>query len=253
MDHPVLNGTPTPEEELDPDSRTITIWEGNAKLRAWLDELREVAVKTNEEWADKLGVNPSTAVTCVKPSGTVSQLVDSASGIHPRYSKYYIRTVRADVKDPLSQFLIDQGLHWEKDKMNPHNYVFYFPMKSPDTAITADQLGPIAQLNLWETYQDHWCEHKPSMTCYYTDDKFFEVAQWVWDRFDKISGISLLPYSGHVYEQAPYMPCSEEEYNQWKEAFPVINWDEFPAYENEDSENMVGHELACTSGACELV
>ena len=237
MDHPVLNGT-----AYDGGFRGE---QGKLTLAMVLEELREVAVTTNEEWADKLGINPSVATTCVKPSGTVSQLVDSASGIHPRFASRYIRTVRADVKDPLSQFMIDQGVYYEKDQMNASNYVFYFPMKAPDTAITADKMGAMAQLNLWETYQDHWCEHKPSMTAYYTDDTFFDVCQWMWEKFDKVSGISFLPYSGHVYAQAPYIPVNEEEYNKWKDSFPVIDWDEFPAYENEESENMVGHDFSC--------
>ena len=234
MDHPVMNGGD--EEELP----------------YWLEELKDVAIKTNTEWAAKLGVNPSVAINCVKPSGTVSQLVDSASGIHPRYSRYYIRTIRQDVKDPMSQFLIDEGIPYEVDKMSANNYVFSFPMKAPDTAITAKDMTALDQLNLWEVYQDHWCEHKPSMTAYYTPDEFLGIGQWLWDKFDKVSGVSFLPYSDHVYEQAPYQPITEQEYEAMVKETASINWDRLPDYENENSATTGQQELACTAGGCEI-
>jgi len=217
-----------------------------------LSSLREVAVETNRVWAERLGIPQSTAITCVKPSGTVSQLVDSASGIHPRFAKYYIRRVRNDKKDPISQFLIDNGIPYEEDVMNNQTYVFSFPRKSPDTAIIAGEMGAIEQLELWKTYAEHWCEHKPSMTCYYKDSEFLDVGAWVWKNLDIISGISFLPYSDHVYPQAPYEAITEEKYNEMMKSMPEsIDWTKLAAYENED--NTVGAQtLACTGNACEV-
>jgi len=217
-----------------------------------LSSLREVAVETNRVWAERLGIPQSTAITCVKPSGTVSQLVDSASGIHPRFAKYYIRRVRNDKKDPISQFLIDNGIPYEEDVMNNQTYVFSFPRKSPDTAIIAGEMGAIEQLELWKTYAEHWCEHKPSMTCYYKDSEFLDVGAWVWKNLDIISGISFLPYSDHVYPQAPYEAITEEKYNEMMKSMPEsIDWTKLAAYENED--NTVGAQtLACTGNVCEI-
>ena len=175
-----------------------------AGLDKLLDTLRQVAIDTNKEWAKKLGINQSAAITCVKPSGTVSQLTDSASGIHPRFSEYYVRTVRADKKDPLATAMIEAGFPHEEDIMNNSNWVFSFPQKAPSKAVTVEDMGAMEQLKLWKTYQDHWCEHKPSMTCYYNDDNFFSVCQWIWENFDSVSGISFLPEADHVYKQAPY-------------------------------------------------
>ena len=221
-------------------------------LEEVLDELKNQAVDYNDELAEMMGINPSTSITCVKPSGTVSQLVDSASGIHPRFSKYYIRTVRADVKDPLAQFMIDKGFYYEEDMMNPHNYVFYFPMKAPDESVVVSEVGAMDQLKVWSKYQDFWCEHKPSMTCYYTDDEFLQIGQWIWDNLDKISGISFLPYDDHVYPQAPYQPCTEEEYNEWLAKMPTdIDWTELEAYEATDN-TTASQELACKGGSCEI-
>lgn len=233
MDHPVLGAAYSKD------------------LPKWLEELRSVAVDTNKQYAAELGINVSAAVTCVKPSGTVSQLVDTSSGIHPRYSEYYIRTVRQDIKDPMTQFLIDQGVPAEQDVMNPSNVVFSFPIKSPDTAQLSGEVTAREQLDLWAVYQKHWCEHKPSMTCYYRDDEFLQVGQWVWDNFDMISGISFLPYSDHVYKQAPYQPCTEEQYNEAVAAMPEINWDALAEYDTEDTTSG-SQELACVAGACEL-
>ena len=221
-------------------------------LEKWLTEMRDVAVKTNKEWADKLGINQSTAITCVKPSGTVSQLVDSASGIHPRFSKHYIRRVRSDKKDPLAQYMTAAGFPVEDDVMSKSSLVFSFPIKSPETSTTVKQVGAMEQLKLWKKYQDYWCEHKPSITVYYTDDEFLQVAQWIWENFDTVSGISLLPVSDHVYQQAPYEDITAEKYEELLAAMPVdIKWEDLEHFEKED--NTTGsQELACVGGACEI-
>ena len=222
-------------------------------LEKWLTEMKNVAVETNKEWSEKLGINQSTAITCVKPSGTVSQLVNSASGIHPRFSKYYIRRVRGDKKDPLSVFMSDSGIPVESDVMSPNTTdVFSFPVKAPETSVTVKDVGAMEQLKLWKTYQNFWCEHKPSITIYYTDDEYLEVAQWIWDNFDICSGISLLPYSDHVYQQAPYEEIDEEKYKKLVAEMPQnINWEDLAQLETED--NTVGsQELACVGGACEI-
>ena len=222
-------------------------------LVKWLEEIRDVAVDTNEKWAKKLGINQSTAVTAVKPSGTVSQLVDSASGIHPRFSKHYIRRVRSDKKDPLAVFMEASGFPVEQDVMSPSSSVFSFPVKAPSTSVTVEQVGAMEQLQLWKAYQNHWCEHKPSITVYYTDDEFLQVAQWIWDNFDICSGISLLPFSDHVYQQAPYEDITAEQYDELLAAMPQgVSWDDLENHEQED--NTTGsQELACTGGACEIV
>ena len=222
-------------------------------LEKWLTEMRDVAVKTNKEWADKLGINQSTAITCVKPSGTVSQLVDSASGIHPRFSEHYIRRVRSDKKDPLAQYMTAAGFPVEDDVMSKSSLVFSFPIKSPDSSTTVKQVGAMEQLKLWKKYQDYWCEHKPSITVYYTDDEFLQVAQWIWENFDTVSGISLLPVSDHVYQQAPYEDITAEKYEELLAAMPVdVNWDDLEHFEKEDT-TTGSQELACTGGACEIV
>ena len=222
-------------------------------LEKWLEQIRDVAVKTNEKWAAKLGINQSAAITCVKPSGTVSQLVDSASGIHPRFSEYYIRRVRSDKKDPLAQFMQTAGFPVEQDLMSQASLVFSFPVKSPQGCTTVKQVGAMEQLKLWKAYQNHWCEHKPSITVYYTDDEFLEVAQWIWDNFDLCSGISLLPYSDHVYQQAPYEDIDAEKYEELLAAMPVnVEWSALEQFEQDD--NTTGsQELACVGGACEIV
>jgi len=223
------------------------------KTAQWLEELKLVAIKTNKKWAEKLGITQSVAITCVKPSGTVSQLVDSASGIHPRFSKHYIRRVRSDAKDPLAQFMSTAGFPVEQDTMSPASLVYSFPVKSPKTSTTVKQVGAMQQLALWKTYQNSWCEHKPSITVYYTDDEFLQVAQWIWDNFDICSGISLLPVSDHVYQQAPYEDISAEKYKELVEAMPKdVDWSDLEQYEMED--NTTGsQELACVGGACEIV
>lgn len=229
-----------------------TMGVSGVELQQLLEELRNESVETNAEWAEYLGINPSAAITCVKPSGTVSQLVDSASGIHPRFSRYYIRRVRNDVKDPITQFLIDAGVPNEVDVMNKDNVVFSFPMKAPDEAVLAADMDAIDQLNLWKTYAESWCEHKPSMTAYYTDDNFLAVGHWLWTNFDKVSGVSFLPYSDHVYQQAPYEAIDEEAYQELLGQMPDnIDWSKLADYE--DTDNTVGsQEFACTGNSCEV-
>jgi ribonucleoside-triphosphate reductase len=221
-------------------------------LEKWLTEMRDVAIKTNKEWAEKLGINQSTAITCVKPSGTVSQLVDSASGIHPRFSKHYIRRVRSDKKDPLAQYMTAAGFPVEDDVMSKSSLVFGFPIKSPESSTTVKQVGAMEQLRVWKKYQDYWCEHKPSVTVYYTDSEFLQIAQWIWDNFDSVSGISLLPVSDHVYQQAPYEDITAEKYEELLAAMPVdVKWEDLEHFEKED--NTTGsQELACVGGACEI-
>ena len=221
-------------------------------LEKWLTEMRDVSIETNKEWSEKLGVNQSVAITCVKPSGTVSQLVDSASGIHPRFSKHYIRRVRSDKKDPLALYMEQAGFPVENDVMSDSSVVFSFPVKAPESSTTVNQVGAMQQLELWKAYQNFWCEHKPSITIYYTDDEFLDVAQWIWKNFDMCSGVSLLPYSDHVYQQAPYENIDKEKYEELLEAMPKnINWADLGNFETED--NTIGsQELACVGGACEI-
>lgn len=188
--------------------------------------------------------------TC-KPSGTVSQLVDSSSGIHPRFSKYYIRRVRQDFKDPLTRFLIEQGVPYEPDVTKPNDMaVFSFPVAAPENAVTVDDVGAIAQLNLWKIYAEHWCEHKPSITVYYGDDEFLDVGAWVYRNLDSCSGIAFLPRTDHIYKQAPYEAIDQETYNILHSQMPKIKWEQFA--EEEDTRERIG-ELACTSEKCEIV
>jgi ribonucleoside-diphosphate reductase alpha chain len=219
------------------------------ELNALLTELREEARRANEEYAQLLGIPKSAAITCVKPSGTVSQLVDSASGIHPRHSKYYIRRVRGDKKDPLTQFLISQGVPNEACVYKPdQTVVFSFPIKAPD-GITRSDVTPISHLELWLTYQRHWCEHKPSVTISVEEQDWPRVGAWTWENFSEISGVSYLPYDGGTYRQAPYEECSQEDYEGLKASLPKINWEEF----KENTDNVEGaQQLACTAGACEI-
>lgn len=219
-----------------------------------LEELKQHAVEVNKEWAEKLGIVQSSAITCVKPSGTVSQLVGSASGLHPRHSKYYLRTVRADNKDPLTSFLKDQGVYFEPDLASPHNTtVFYFPVKSPEGCLTRENFTAIESLELWKKLQDNWCEHKPSCTVNVREEEWPDVFAWVWNNFDTLSGVSFLPYNGGTYKQAPYQEITEEEYNEWVQKNPEhIVWDDLRFYELEDS-TTGSQELACTGGVCEVV
>ena len=218
-----------------------------------LDELRKVAIATNAEWADKIGINQSVSITCVKPSGTVSQLVDSASGIHARHNPYYIRTVRADKKDPLAMYMRDAGFTCEDDVMKPdHTYVFSFPMKAPENAVMRQDMTAIEQLELWLVYQKHWCEHKPSVTISVKEDEWFEVGAWVYKHFDWMSGVSFLPYSEHVYKQAPYQDCDSVVYQRELDKMPKnIDWTKLSAYETTDMTEGA-QELACVAGGCEI-
>lgn len=219
-----------------------------------LEHLRHVAVDTNKEYANKLKINESAAITCVKPSGTVSQLVDAASGIHARHANYYIRRVRADRKDPICQFMIDKGFPAEPCVMKPnHTMVFSFPMKAPEHCITRNDMTALEQLQLWLTYQQYWCEHKPSVTITVRDEEWMEVGAWVYKHFDEISGISFLPHSDHTYRQAPYEDCTREQYEAMLAKLPKdVDWSELSNYEKED--NTTGTQtFSCTAGACEIV
>ena len=217
-----------------------------------LEILKHVAVESNKETADALGINPSTAITCVKPSGTVSQLVDSASGIHPRHSVYYIRRVRGDKKDPLTQFMINQGVPYEDCVMRPEStVVFSFPQKAPEGATLRDDLTAIDHLDVWLMYQRHWCEHKPSVTISVKEDEWMDVGAWVWRHFDEVSGVSFLPYDGGTYRQAPYEECTKQQYEELLAVVPkAIDWDTLV----EVDDNVKGaQELACSAGSCEIV
>lgn len=217
-----------------------------------LDELRQVTINTNKKWAEKLGINPSAAITTLKPSGTVSQLVDSASGIHPRYSPYYIRTVRGDKKDPLSKFLREQGVPVEDDVTNPSNIdVFSFPIKSPEQSIFRDDMSAVQQLEHYLIYKKHWCEHNPSITVYVREHEWMEVGAWVYKHFDDIGGVSFLPHTDHAYRQAPYQEIDEETYKVWQEKIPTIDWNRLRDYEYGDT-TSIQPELACSAGVCEL-
>ena len=221
----------------------------NENLDSLLEDLRDVSIATNKEWAERLGIPQSAAITCVKPSGTVSQLVDSASGIHGRYAPHYIRRVRADMRDPLCKVLEDAGVPCEMDNFSPSTKVFSFPKQAPEGAVFASEQSGMEQLELWAKYQEHWCEHKPSITVYYRDSEFLEIGNWVYNNFDSISGISFLPYDEHSYAQAPYEQITEEEYNEMVKDFPT----EFDWNLNEEDDFTEGSQtLACVGNACEL-
>ena len=217
-----------------------------------LNELKEYANEVNAEWADRLGIQRSAAITCVKPSGTVSQLVNSASGIHPRWSHYYLRTVRNDAKDPISQFLIDSGVPFEQDARNSSALVFAFPQKSPPSSLVRTDLKAIEFLNVWKSFQEHWCEHKPSVTISVTEDEWLDVAAWVYGNFDILSGVSFLPFDPTEYPQAPYQTLTEEQYNELMAKMPKdIDWTKLSEYEKDD-QTTGSQELACVAGLCEI-
>ena len=225
------------------------------KLEDLLENLKNVAIKTNKEFSEKLGISQSAAITCVKPSGTVSQLVNSASGIHARHNPYYIRTVRADNKDPLCKMMKKADFPNEPDVMKPkHTTVFSFPMKSPKNAICRTDITAIEQLSLWSTYQKHWCEHKPSVTISVKEHEWMEIGNWVWTNFDDISGISFLPFSEHTYRQAPYQDCTKEEYESALKLMPSkVDWSQLNTFEEKDF-TIGSQELACAAGdGCEVV
>lgn len=240
MDHPALSG-----------KQTYLDGKGDA-LPAVLTKLKQHAIDTNKEWADKLNIPASVAITTVKPSGTVSQLVDSASGIHPRHNSFYVRTVRADSKDPLAKFMQEQGVPSEPDVTNPNNLVFSFPIKAPHGSCTRNDRGAIQALEHYLLFKQHWCEHNPSITVYVKEHEWLEVGAWVYKHLDDLGGVSFLPHSEHVYQQAPYQDIDEETYNRLKAEFPTIDWAAFDSYEVEDTTTST-HELACTSGVCELL
>jgi ribonucleoside-diphosphate reductase alpha chain len=235
MDNPLTNGTKDGLEKL-------------------LEELRDIAYETNKEWAEKLGISSSAAITCVKPSGTVSQLVDTSSGIHARHNPYYIRTIRADNKDPLCKMMKDMGFPNEPDVTKPdHTTVFSFPQKAPEDAVCRQDMTAWRQLSIWHTYAKHWCEHKPSVTVSVKEDEWINTAAWIYSNFDDISGVSFLPATEHVYRQAPYQDCTEEEYNEALKRMPTnVDWTELSKYESQDY-TIASQELACTGNSCEII
>ena len=236
MDNPLTNGSKKGLDEL-------------------LENLKKVAVETNKEYAEKLGIPRSAAITCVKPSGTVSQLVDSASGIHARHNPYYIRTVRADNKDPLCIFMKEAGFPNEPDVTKPqHTTVFSFPMQSPKGAVCRTDMSAQKQLDLWYTYAKSWCEHKPSVTVSVKEDEWVQTAAWLYEKFDDVSGISFLPFSDHTYQQAPYQDCDEAEYKKLLTEMPKnVDWSDLSKYEEQDY-TAGAQELACAAdGGCEVV
>ena len=240
------------------DYNTIYLEDGqqifdDSRIGDILRDLKQVAIDTNKEISKTLGIPQSTAITCVKPSGTVSQLVDSASGIHARHSKYYIRTVRGDNKDPLTEFMKSVGIPNEPDVMKPDSTtVFSFPMKAPDGATTRNDLSAVDQLRMWQAFQKHWCEHKPSVTISVRENEWLHVGAWVYENFDDISGISFLPHSDHTYAQAPYQDVEYNEYTALLDKMPDIDWNLLTSYEKDDTTSGA-KELACTAGACEVV
>ena len=223
-------------------------------LEKRLETLRSVAVEANKYWAEKFGINQSTAITCVKPSGTVSQLVDSASGIHARHNPYYIRTVRGDNKDPLTEFMRESGIPNEPDYLKPdHTTVFSFPMMAPKGSVCRHDMTAIEQLEIWKIYAKHWCEHKPSVTISVKEEEWVPVGAWCWENFQYLSGVSFLPFSDHTYQQAPYQDIDEKEYRKLAKKMPDnIDWQKLQDFEKEDN-TKGSQELACTAGVCELV
>ena len=232
MDHPVLS-------------------KANDECVKWLTELREHAIEVNKLWASKLGIPESAAITTVKPSGTVSQLVGCSSGIHPAYANYYIRTVRMDNKDPITKFFKEEGVPNEPDVTKPNDItIFSFPQKGTVSGVTRNETNALEQLKLYSTYQKHWTEHNPSITVYYKDNEFLDVGAWIYNNFSDVSGVSLLPHSDHVYKQAPYQEVTKEEYDVLVQNFPVVDWSKF----KEEEDTTTGtQELSCTSGSCEIV
>jgi len=237
MDHPVLAGGATEVRKL---------------MGEWLRSMRDHARLTNQQWANMLGINPAKAITCVKPSGTVSSLVDSSSGIHPRYAEHYVRRVRSDVKDPLTQVMIDQGFPHEVDVMNPSNIVFSFPMKAPDGAVLRDDRTAVQQLQHWLDVKQNWCEHTASVSIYVREHEWLEAAAWVYEHFDDITGVSFFPFADHTYKQAPYEEIDAVAYHRLVKEIPTgIDLYALAAVETEDNSTFK-HDLACSGGACEL-
>jgi ribonucleoside-triphosphate reductase len=248
MDHPVLSGNKNHQTYFLPLSGKES---PQPTLPYWLQELKNHAKQVNIKWAEQLGIPPSASITCVKPSGTVSQLVDSASGIHARHNPYYIRRIRMDKKDPIYTFLKDKGVPVEDEQFRPDSTaVFSFPQKAPEGAVCRTDTTAMQQLELWLTYQRHWCDHKPSVTISVKEDEWPEVGAWVWKHFDEVSGISFLPYSNHTYVQAPYTDCSKEEYDDAVSKMPSdIDWSTFVELEDFTEGTQT---LACSGGNCEI-
>ena len=226
----------------------------NENLASYLDAMRELSVKVNKNEAEKLAINPSASITCVKPSGTVSQLTGVSSGIHPWYAPYYLRSVRGDNKDPLTTFLKECGIPNEPDVMKPNDTtVFYFPIKAPKNAVVTKDLSAIDHLEMWKAYREHWTEHNPSITVSVHEDEWVRVGSWVYDNFDEVGGIAFLPYSEHTYKQAPYQEITKEEYEEWSAKMPKnIPWAMLTLYETEDG-TTGSQELSCVAGACDIV
>ena len=235
------------------DSKLLNGKAPRQTLPALLQDLRNEAVRTNAELSKKIGINQSVSVTCIKPSGTVSQLVDAASGIHARHNPYYIRTVRGDKKDPLTKMMMDSGFPVEDDAMNPsHTSVFSFPMKVDEGAVFRTDLTAIEQLELWLTYQKYWCEHKPSVTISVKEDEWLDVGAWVYKNFDYMSGVSFLPFAEHTYKQAPYQDIKKDEYELLLKKMPQnVEWSKLSEYEKTDM-TIGSQELACAAGGCEI-
>ena len=226
--------------------------EENPNLEELLNDLREYAVEVNREYADLLGINPSASITCVKPSGTVSQLVDSASGIHARHSPHYIRTVRSDIKDPLTTFMINAGFPNEVDLGNSQNVIFSFPVAAPENAICRTDKTALQQLRFWKIYATTWCEHKPSITVSIKEHEWLEVGAWLYKNWSYLSGIAFLPFDDHVYQQAPYTDINQQQYKEMLMTMPTdIDWTGLATYEQEDN-TIASQELACVGGVCEI-
>ena len=231
------------------DNRLLAISEDPEDTAAILSELKQVAIDTNKVWSAKLGISQSAAITTVKPSGTVSQLTDSASGIHPRFSEYYIRSVRNSVRDPISSFLIEAGVPYELDVTSASSYVFSFPIKSPEGAVCVKDTSAKEQLEHYLIFKKYWCEHNPSITIYVKEHEWMEIGALVYKHFDDIGGVSFLPYSDHVYQQAPYIPIDKAKYDELMGQFPTVDWSKF----KEDQDNVEStKELACVAGYCEI-
>lgn len=236
------------------DNDVMSGKEGFEKLTLWLNTLRDHAREVNHKWADMLGIEASTAITAIKPSGTVSQLVNAASGVHQRHAITYMRTVRLDKKDPIYSLLRDRGVYMEDDYMRPESTaVVYFPQYCPENAVTRHEVSSMDHLELWLLYQREWCEHKPSVTISVKEDDWIKVGAWVYEHFDEVSGVSFLPMSEHTYQQAPYQDTTKDELDAWvaKHPWPGVDWSDLSHYETED-QTVAMQTLACTGGVCEL-
>lgn len=221
------------------------------EAKEWLTELRQVAIGINKEWANKLSINQSVAITCCKPSGTVSELVDSSPGIHPRFSKYYLRSIRNDQKDPITKLMQDQGVPNEQDVMNPTNVIFSFPKKSPEESVIREEITAIQQLDHYKMIKDYWTEHNPSCTIYIKPNEWLAVGDWIYRNWDDVGGVSFLPYSDHVYKQAPFQEIDKETYEKLLAEMPEINFSKIAEYENDDM-TAGSQELACVAGSCAI-